>query len=139
MPFGTDEQARDVLAHTHTWAVVGLRPSGGNDAYAIGAWLQDRGKRVIPIHPYGGEALGEPVYPNLQVVPDRVDVVDIFRRSDQAGAHVDEAIELGASAVWLQLGVADLEAAARAKAAGLTVLMDRCPRIDGPRLLGWPS
>ena len=108
MPFGTDEQARDVLAQTHTWAVVGLRPTGGNVAYAIGAWLQDRGKRVIPIHPLGGEALGEPVYPNLRAVPDRVDVVDIFRRSDQAGAHVDEAIELGASAVWLQLGVIDV-------------------------------
>jgi len=139
MPFGTDEQARDVLAQTHTWAVVGLRPAGGNDAYAIAAWLQACGKRVIPVHPRGGEALGKTVYPNLRAVPDRIDVVDVFRRSDQAGVHVDEAIDIGASAVWLQLGVVDVEAAARAKAAGLTVLMDRCPRIDGPRLLGWPS
>jgi predicted CoA-binding protein len=139
MPYGTDDEARDVLASADTWAVVGLGAGPPRTAHGVAAWLQRQGKRIVPVHPAGGEVLGERVQEDLAAVDVPVDVVDIFRRSDQAGVHVDEAIAIGARAVWLQLGVIDHDAAARARAAGLVVLMDRCPHIDGPRLLGWPG
>jgi len=139
MPYGTDDEARDVLVSADTWAVVGLGAGPPRTAHGVAAWLQRQGKRIVPVHPAGGEVLGERVQEDLAAVDVPVDVVDIFRRSDQAGVHVDEAIAIGARAVWLQLGVIDHDAAARARAAGLVVLMDRCPHIDGPRLLGWPG
>jgi len=96
--------------------------------------LQSRGYEVIPVNPACEELLGVPCYPALADVPEQIDVVDIFRRASAAGRHVDEAIEVGASAVWMQLGVIDEAAAARARAAGLDVVMDRCPAIEMPRL-----
>jgi len=98
--------------------------------------LQDRGFRVIPVNPHADEVLGQRCYPSIDAIPasERVDVVDIFRRADQAGAHVDEAIARGARAVWMQLGVIDEAAAERALDAGLEVVMDRCPAIELPRL-----
>jgi predicted CoA-binding protein len=96
--------------------------------------LQSRGYNVIPVNPSCDELLGVRCHPSLADVPGPVDVVDIFRRSSEAGRHVDEAIEIGASAVWMQLGVIDEAAAARARAAGLAVVMDRCPAIELPRL-----
>jgi predicted CoA-binding protein len=96
--------------------------------------LQRRGHTVIPVNPLATEILGERCYPTLAAIPAPVETVDIFRRADQAGAHVDEAVEIGAEAVWMQLGVIDEEAAARARAAGLRVVMDRCPAIELPRL-----
>jgi uncharacterized protein len=89
---------------------------------------------VIPVNPAATEILGERCFPSLHDVGEPVDVVDIFRRSSEAGAHVDEAIEIGAKAVWMQLGVIDAQAADRARAAGLRVVMDRCPAIELPRL-----
>jgi predicted CoA-binding protein len=90
----------------------------------------------VPVNPAAGcdEILGEPCHPSLTALPEGVDVVDIFRRADAAGAHVDEAIEIGAKVVWMQLGVIDEQAAARARAAGLRVVMDRCPAIELPKL-----
>lgn len=85
---------------------------------------------MIPVNPNCDEVLGEPAYARLADIPEQVEVVDVFRRSDAAGAHVDEAIAIGAKAVWLQLGVIDEEAAERARAAGLQVVMDRCPAIE---------
>ena len=127
---------RTVLTEYKTWAVVGCSPSAGRDSHRIAALLQRRGYRVIPVNPAAEEILGERCYPSLRDIPasEGVEVVDVFRRSDQAGAHVDEAIEIGARAVWLQLGVIDEAAAERARAAGLEVVMDRCPAIELPRL-----
>jgi predicted CoA-binding protein len=127
---------RTALEDYGTWAVVGCSPDRGRDSHRIAALLQSHGKRVIPINPNAGEILGERAYPSLADLPPgtRVDVVDIFRRSAQAGAHVDEAIAIGAGAVWMQLGVIDEAAAARARDAGLLVVMNRCPAIEWPRL-----
>jgi uncharacterized protein len=115
------------------WAGRPERP-----AYGVSAWLAAHGRRIVPINPKGAAVHGEPGYASLAEVPFAVDVVDIFRRSDEAGIHVDEAIGAGAKAVWLQLGVIDEAAARRAKDAGLLVAMDTCPKIEAPRI-GWPS
>ena len=126
-----------LLTGTRTWAVVGCSPDPRRDSHRIAALLQREGFRVIPVNPAGGdEILGEPVYPSLDAIPADagVEVVDVFRRAEAAGAHVDEAIAIGAVGVWLQLGVIDAAAAARARAAGLRVVMDRCPAIELPRL-----
>ena len=127
---------RTLLQDTTTWAVVGLSPDPARDSNRIATLPQSRGKRVIPINPHVDEVLGETAYPRLHDVPadTTVDVVDIFRRADQAGAHVDEAIAIGARGLWMQLGVVDEAAAARARDAGLLVVMDRCPAIEWPRL-----
>ena len=132
-----DSEIVDVLTRYRTWAVVGCSPDPRRDSHRIAALLQRRGLRVVPINPNCGEVLGERCYPALADVPGDagVQVVDIFRRSEHAGRHVDEAIAIGARAVWLQLGVIDRAAAARARAAGLQVVMDRCPAIELPRLL----
>lgn len=129
-----DEAIRWCLTEPRTWAVVGCSPSPFRDSHGIAALLLREGHRVIPVNPDAGEVLGQRAYPRLADVPEPIDVVDVFRRSDAAGQHVDEAIALGARAVWLQLGVIDHSAAGRATAAGLHVVMDRCPRIELPRL-----
>lgn len=135
-PSETDE-IRHVLEDLTTWAVVGCSADPGRDSHGVAQFLQRQGKRMIPVNPSAdGEILGERVYPDLASVPSDagIEVVDIFRRSDQAGVHVDEAIAIGAQAVWLQLGVIDEAAAQRARDAGLIVIMDRCPKIEWPRL-----
>jgi predicted CoA-binding protein len=132
-----DRVIADVLTRYRTWAVVGCSPTPSRDSHRIAALLQRRGLRVIPVNPACGEVLGERAYPSLADVPAEpaVEVVDIFRRSEHAGSHVDEAIAIGAHAVWLQLGVIDHAAARRAREADLQVVMDRCPAIELPRLL----
>jgi predicted CoA-binding protein len=129
-----EELIRSLLEGRRTWAVVGCSPDPARDSHRIARMLQSRGYRVIPVNPHCEEVLGERAYAQLGDVPERVDVVDIFRRSSEAGHHVDEAIAIGASAVWMQLGVIDEAAAERARAAGLDVVMDRCPAIEMPRL-----
>jgi uncharacterized protein len=119
------------------WAIVGLSGDPARPAYGVSEWLASKGRQIIPISPRAASVHGAQGYTSLADVPVPVDVVDIFRRSDQAGAHVDEAIAIGAKAVWLQLGVVDEAAAERARAAGLLVVMDTCPKIEAPRL-GWP-
>ena len=130
------EDIRSILTEYGSWAVVGLSPDPARDSHRIARLLQARGKRVVPVNPAVDEVLGERAYPSLLEVPAElgVEVVDVFRRADQAGRHVDEAIEVGARAVWLQLGVVDEAAAQRARRAGLRVVMDRCPAIEWPRL-----
>jgi predicted CoA-binding protein len=132
----TDETIRELLSTPRTWAVVGCSPRPHRDSHRIAALLRHRGNRVLPVNPdaAGGEILGAPCRARLGDVDEPIDVVDIFRRADAAGAHVDEAIAIGARVVWMQLGVVDEAAAERARAAGLTVVMDRCPAIEIRRL-----
>ena len=132
----SDEQtARTILESFRTFAVVGCSPNPTRDSHQVARFLQSRGYRTIPVHPDADEILGERAYGRLGDIPpsEGVEVVDIFRRSEHAGVHVDEAIAVGARAVWMQLGVVDPEAAARARDAGLAVVMNRCPAIDHPR------
>ncbi len=121
-----------ILDRARVFAVVGASPSPWRPSHGVIRTLLDHGYEVVPIRPGREDVLGLPTYPDLAAVPEevRVDVVDVFRRSDRAGVHVDEAIERGVGAVWLQLGVVDHAAAARARAAGLDVVMDRCPAIE---------
>jgi predicted CoA-binding protein len=132
------DEIRHVLRDLETWAVVGCSPDPGRASHEVAAFLRAKGKRIVPVNPAEGRVLGERCYPDLaSAVADgiEVDVVDVFRRSSQAGAHVDEAIDAGAAAVWLQLGVIDLDAGQRARAASLLFVMDRCPKIEWPRLV----
>ena len=131
-----EDDIRFALEETRTWAVVGCSPDPGRDSHRIAALLQRRGFRVIPVNPAAPEILGERCFASVRDIGEPVDVVDVFRRSSEAGAHVDEAIAIGASAVWLQLGVIDEAAADRARAAGLRVVMDRCPAIELPKMSG---
>ena len=118
------------------WAVVGLSENTERPAYGVADWLVAHGRQIVPVNPKGASVHGAQGYASLAEVPFPIDVVDIFRRSDQAGVHVDEAIAIGAKAVWLQLGVIDEAAAERARSAGLLVVMDTCPKIEAPQL-GW--
>ncbi len=118
-----------VLAH-RTWAVVGLGDRPERPAYRVARFLLDHGREVIPVNPRGESVHGLPGFRSLAEIGTPVDVVDVFRRSDLAGVHVDEAVSIGAKAVWLQLGVIDEAAADRAAAAGLDVVMDTCPAIE---------
>ena len=128
------DDVRAILTGTRVWAVVGCSPDPNRDSNRIASMLQRRGYEVIPVNPMASEILGERCFPTLNAITADVEVVDIFRRPDVAGAHVDEAVEIGARAVWMQLGVVDKAAAERGRAAGLRVVMDRCPAIELPRL-----
>jgi hypothetical protein len=132
----TAQEDIEAVLGLRVWAVVGCSPDPGRDSYGVARFLLDRGYDVVPVHPSGGERFGLECFRSLAEVPAGrgIEVVDVFRRADRAGAHVDEAIALGARAVWLQLGVVDEAAAARARKAGLRVVMDRCPKIELPRL-----
>jgi uncharacterized protein len=129
-----DETIKAVLAMPQTVAVVGCSPNPERDSHRIAKLLQARGHRVIPVNPGHRSILGETCYANLRDVPEQVDMVDIFRRSDQVAPIVDEAIAVGAKIVWMQLGVIDERAADKARDAGLTVVIDRCPAIEYRRL-----
>jgi predicted CoA-binding protein len=115
-----------ILNECHTIAVVGLSSQPARPSHGVAAYMQRAGHRVIPVNPNETEVLGEKAYGLLSEVPEQIDLVDVFRRSEEAGAAVDQAIAAGARAVWLQEGVIDTAAAQRALAAGLMVVMDRC-------------
>lgn len=126
-----------MLDDCKTWAVVGLSGDQGRTAYSIAELLQRRGKRIVPIHPrfaeLDDEVLGERGYATLADVPFPVDVVDVFRRSEAAGGFADQAVAIGARAVWFQLGVVDPDAFRRTTAAGVPMVMDTCPAIEWRR------
>jgi uncharacterized protein len=129
------EAVRFMLDDCTTWAVVGLSGNTSRTAYSIAALLQERGKKLVPIHPAaaspeGLEVLGETGYATLADVPFPVDVVDVFRRSDAAGPFADQALAVGARGVWFQLGVIDEAAFERTVAAGVPMVMNTCPAIE---------
>jgi predicted CoA-binding protein len=119
-----------MLEDCTTWAVVGLSGNPSRTAYRIAKLLQNRGKRIVPIHPDAPVVHGEQGYPTLADVPFPIDVVDVFRRSDAAGEFADQAVAVGALAVWFQLGVIDEDAFVRTTAAGVPMVMDTCPAIE---------
>ena len=136
MPLTADADIKVLLEGARTIALVGASDRPDRPSYGVMATLQQHGYRVIPVNPQitGEHVHGEFIFRDLSQLGDPIDIVDIFRRSDAAGAVVDDAIAAGAKAVWMQLGVIDDAAAARAEAAGLKVVMDRCPAIEIKRL-----
>ena len=136
MPLTAPQDIATLLTETRTIALVGISDRPERASYRVMAVLQDHGYRVLPVNPQiaGEHVHGDFVWGRLSDIGEPIDMVDIFRRSDAAGEAVDDAIAIGAKAVWMQLGVVDEAAATRAEAAGLKVVMDRCPAIEIPRL-----
>ena len=126
MEINSRETIRRILEECKTIAVVGLSSNPMRPSNSVAGYMRRHGYKVIPVNPTESEVFGETAYPALADVPEPIELVDIFRRSSEAGAAVDEAIEIGAKAVWLQEGVIDHAAAKRAQDAGLLVVMDRC-------------
>lgn len=122
-----------MLDDCKVWAVVGLSGDRQRTAFEIATLLQDRGKQIVPIHPDAAEVLGEQGYPTLADVPFPIDVVDVFRRSEEAGEFADQAVGICARGVWFQLGVIDEAAFDRTTAAGMPMVMDTCPAIEWNR------
>jgi len=127
---------KEILNSSRVVAVVGLSPKPDRPSYRVASYLKRNGYKIIPVNPGAREILGEVCYPDLSTIPEPVDVVDIFRRSEEAPAIVEKAIEIGAKAVWMQEGVINEEAAARAKEAGLLVVMDECMLKEHLKLHG---
>jgi predicted CoA-binding protein len=134
----SDAYIRDILARSRSIAMVGASPNASRPSYFAMKYLKEKGFRVIPVNPgqAGKTILGETVYGSLADIPDKVDIVDIFRNSGAALAITREAIAIGASVVWMQLGVRNDDAARLAEDAGLQVVMNRCPKIEYGRLSG---
>ena len=136
MPLTSSEDIADLLQNARTIAMVGASDNPDRASFGVMKFLQDQGYRVIPVNPRitGEHVHGEYVWRELSQIGEPIDIVDIFRKSEAVGPIVDQAIEIGAKAVWMQLGVEDAEAAARAEAAGLKVVMNHCPKIEFARL-----
>jgi predicted CoA-binding protein len=136
MPLTRDEDIAELLTNARTIAVVGASDRPDRPSYGVMRILQGHGYRVFPVNPLitGEHVHGEYVWRELSQIGESIDIVDIFRRSDQVGPIVDQAIDVGARAIWMQIGVIDEAAAARAEAAGLKVVMDKCPKIEFARL-----
>ena len=135
----TDETVRDILGSTRTIAVVGWSPKSTRASNGVAAYLKSKGYRVFPVNPghVGEEALGEVVVADLASLPEPVDMIDIFRRSEDVPAVVEEAVKLaGVKTIWMQLGIRNADARALAEQHGLQVVEDRCPAIEIPRLIG---
>ena len=134
----TDDYLRQILGEVKTIAMVGASTNWNRPSYFAMKYLQRKGIRVIPVNPgsAGEDLLGERIIDSLEAIEADVDMVDVFRRSSEAGAITDHAIAIGAKVIWMQIGVRDDKAAERAKAAGLKVVMDRCPKIELSRLNG---
>lgn len=131
-----DAKLRKILSTVRTIAMVGASPNRSRPSHGVMHYLQGKGYRVVPVNPgmAGQELLGERVYASLRDIPDKIDMVDIFRASDAVGPIIDDAIAINAPIAWMQLGVRNDAAAAKAEAAGLEVIMDRCPEIELERL-----
>jgi predicted CoA-binding protein len=127
---------RRILLRSRTLAVVGLSAQWHRPSYFAAKYMRDHGYRILPVNPRYDEVLGQRCYPDLKSVPEAVDIVDCFRRAEEIPAIADDAIAIGAKVLWMQLGIVDHEAAQRASAAGLDVVMNRCVKIEHARILG---
>ncbi|ALG07258.1 CoA-binding protein [Kibdelosporangium phytohabitans] len=127
------DDIRWILDTCQTWAIVGLADNPRRAAHGVARFLQQRGKRIVPVHPSAETVWGEPGYATLADIPFAVDCVDVFRRAGEAGQFADQAVDINAKAVWFQLDVVDADAFERATKAGLRMVMDRCPAIEWPR------
>ncbi len=132
----SDKEMKEILLATKTIASVGLSSNEEKESYWIVSYLKEQGYQIIPVNPTAAEILGEKVYPDLESVPVKVDVVQVFRKSEDVPPVVDSAIKIGAKVVWMQEGIVNEEAAAKARAAGLRVVMDACMRVTHRRLIG---
>jgi len=132
-----DEELKEILTHYKTVAVVGISPKEDRPSYSVASYLKSKGYRIVPVRPDGDIILGEKVYPNLHEIPEEieVDVVDVFRKSEEVPPVADEAIRRGAKVLWMQEGVINKEAGTKAEKAGLKVVMDRCMKKEHERLL----
>ena len=130
------DSIRDILSRTKTIAIVGLSSERQKASYFVATYLMREGYRVIPVNPRGGTILGETVYPDLKSIPEKVDLVDVFRPSSEVPAIVDQAIEIGAMAIWTQLRIINFEAAEKALAAGVLVVLDKCVKMEHGRFSG---
>jgi uncharacterized protein len=131
----TDDELRALIEKVHTIAVVGLSPKQHRDSYRVAEYMQQQGYRIIPVNPNARDVLGEQAYSSLSEVPERIDLVDVFRRPEVVDEVAREAVENGAKAIWLQIGIVNDDAARIAEDAGLDVVMDRCLMVDHGRLL----
>ena len=127
---------RDILARSHTLAVVGLSAQWNRPSHFAAKYMQDHGYRIIPVNPRYAEVLGERCYPDLRAIGEPVDIVDCFRKPYEIPAIADDAIAIGAKVLWMQIGIVNEAAARRAAAAGLDVVMNRCVKIEHARILG---
>ncbi len=134
-----DEQIKRILTTARTIAAVGVSPDADKPSHTVPLYLQAKGYRIIPVNPNVENVLGEMSYPDLLSVPGEIDVVQIFRPSDEVPPVVEQAIQKGAKVVWMQQGISNLAAARRAEAAGLQVVMDRCMRTEHRRLIAKPT
>lgn len=132
----TDTQMEQLLRETKVIAVVGLSADPARPSYGVARYLQSQGYQIVPVTPTTSEVLGEQAYPDLLSIPFDVDLVDVFRRSELVGPHVEEAIQKGVKGIWMQLGVRNPTAAAEAEQHGIQVVMDRCLAVEHRRLLG---
>jgi len=136
----TIAQLRHILKNSHTIAIVGLSADWWRPSYFAAKYMQEHGYRIIPVNPKYTEVLGEKCYPTLEAIPDAIDIVDVFRKSEDCAPIAQQAVAIGAKTLWLQLGVENTEAQQIAEAAGLAVVMNRCVKIEYARLfggLGW--
>jgi len=131
-----DQMMKDILLSAKTIASVGLSSNQEKESYWIVSYLKDQGYRIIPVNPTADEILGEKAYPDLESVPEKIDVVQVFRKPEDVPPVVDSAIKVGAKAVWMQEGIVNEEAAQKARQAGLQVVMDACMRVTHRRLIG---
>jgi predicted CoA-binding protein len=134
-----DESLREILLSAKTIASVGLSSNQGKESFWIASYLKEQGYRVIPVNPTADEILGEKAYPDLQSVPEKIDVVQVFRKPEDVPPVVDDAIQVGAKVVWMQEGIVNYEAAQKAEEAGLQVVMDACMRSTHRRLMIGPK
>jgi len=132
----SDKEMKEILLSIKTIASVGLSSNQEKDSFWIVSYLQEQGYRIIPVNPTATEILGEKVYPNLESIPDQVDVVQVFRKSEDVPPVVEAAIKIGAKVVWMQEGIVNEAAAQMAREAGLQVVMDACMRMTHRRLIG---